>query len=643
MTSCPGTRELQDLMADELPAARTHDITEHIETCAACQSTLEALLTASAHAVEMETIRLYDQDLSTDAADRIAHNLAVELDFSLNVPPGLNTPALPADIRVGDYEILGEIGRGGMGVVYRAQHTKLDRIVALKILEVEALDSLLDGRGRLSRFQRECRAAGRLRHSNIVSALDAGQDGRYLYLAMEYITGPNLKQLVDHNGRLHIADACEITRQVAIGLQHSFRAGLVHRDIKPSNLMLTADDGRIIVKILDLGLARFQTLAEPSEPSLTQSGLVIGTLDYMAPEQFGGDDVDIRADIFSLGATLFFLLTGHSPYARGGANLLETVKRRVNEASPSLQTVRPDAPPELAALVEQMLASQPGDRPATPLEIAETLAQFCDGHDLDSLVSNTAAPWSAVEGAGTYQRAARASSGRAPAHPQPSKRTLPVAGDRRRKRRWTWLATGLVALVLLGVLGVVIRINTDGGEIVITCHDPELVVEIVRNEKSVREFEVGALAQHTWFRSGTYEIRLPRNAGDEIEISNGSFELKRGERQLVTIEVKPPPPKPVSKAEGKHVTWEFPDGGRYVKNVDGSWSVYFGKGGLRDVAVRQISQGDELPVIVDDPCHGLWFRFSEASVSASSDEGKTWAPFYSGKGKWIFPDNQQTQ
>src|SRR5262249_6921630 len=190
--------------------------------------------------------------------------------------PALGDTAWHAGERLGQYQILGKLGKGGVGAVFKARHTELGKVVALKMLRDERPDEVT-----IARFKNEIRAVGRLDHPNIVVAHDAGQAGGVHFLVMEYVDGMDLGQLVERCGRLNAADACEVIRQTAVGLQHAYERGLVHRDLKPSNLML-ARDGR--VRLLDLGLAR--SFGESPADTLTAKGMVLGTVDYLAPEQW---------------------------------------------------------------------------------------------------------------------------------------------------------------------------------------------------------------------------------------------------------------------------------------------------------------------------------------------------------------------
>ena len=270
----------------------------------------------------------------------------------------------------GRFRLLERLGGGGMGVVYRGLHVKLQKTVALKVLTAERT---ADPQA-VARFLREISLVSRLSHRNIVRFENTGEaDGRH-YLVMEYVPGADLARLVETLGPLPVADACQLACQAAVGLEHIGRAGLVHRDIKPSNLIL-ASDGTL--KIVDLGLAR---LCEGLE-ELTLPGQKLGTAAYSAPEQSGGGGaIDIRADVYSLGCTLFHLLTGrppfHGPQYESPRDMLLA---HSGARPPSLRSLREGVPAGLSALLARMLAKQPGERPQTPAEAARLLLPYAEG------------------------------------------------------------------------------------------------------------------------------------------------------------------------------------------------------------------------------------------------------------------------
>ena len=271
---------------------------------------------------------------------------------------------------LGNFRILERLGAGGMAVVYKAEHIEMRHLVAIKVLHLSRGDD-----PRLeSRFSAEMRAVARLRHPNIVGAMDAGRafspdpDGPVLwYLVMEYVPGEDLDRYVRGRGPLPAAQACNIAHQIASALAETDKLRLVHRDIKPSNVLLTPEEQ---AKLLDFGLSRHV----PTR--MTQAGTVLGTIDFMAPEQArDASTADIRADIFGLGGTLYWCLTGQVPFPGEGGEL-ELLVRRLSAQPPSIRALLPDLPEELDALVRKMMALAPEDRCQTPQEVMSALLPF---------------------------------------------------------------------------------------------------------------------------------------------------------------------------------------------------------------------------------------------------------------------------
>lgn len=267
--------------------------------------------------------------------------------------------------RIGNYRILERLGTGGMGLVYLGEHATLRRRVAVKVLaRIRAADPAM-----VTRFYREARAAAALKHPNLVRAYDIGQDDDLHYLIMEYIEGADLQVLVDRHGPLSIPRAAHYIRQVALGLQHAHEAGFVHRDIKPGNLLL---DRQGVVKILDLGLA---LSGQPEQDVLTR-GVILGSADYLAPEQaLDSHQVDIRADIYSLGSTCYYLLTGRPPFGDAKTVTQKLIFKQTRQPRP-IRELRPEVPEELAAVVARMLANDPDERYRNPAEVAAALAPW---------------------------------------------------------------------------------------------------------------------------------------------------------------------------------------------------------------------------------------------------------------------------
>jgi urea transport system substrate-binding protein len=306
-------------------------------------------------------------ELSTGVASQRGAGLAPAFRF----PPAV-FPELPG------YEILGEAGRGGMGVVYKARQLSLQRLVAIKVIPFGgAAEAQV-----IARFHQERLLTARLTHPNLVAAHDAGGVAGLPYFVMEFVEGTGLDALVRQRGPLPVAEACEAVRQAALGLQHIHEHGLVHRDIKPSNLMVTPSG---LVKVLDLGLARLAN--EPGQESqITSPGQFLGTLDYMAPEQCDNSHtVDIRADIYGLGCTLYHLLTGGPPFA-AFSSPYQKLKAHAEAPVPPVRERRPEVPQPLAAALQRMLAKERQRRFATPADVVAALDSFASGADLPGLL-----------------------------------------------------------------------------------------------------------------------------------------------------------------------------------------------------------------------------------------------------------------
>jgi serine/threonine protein kinase len=269
---------------------------------------------------------------------------------------------------LGGYRILERLGQGGSGTVYLAEHDVIKRRVAIKVLPA----ALAEDAEQLERFRLEARAAAVLDHPNVAHVFDFRQEGQLHFIVMEYIDGPDLQVMLGRRGALSIGLACEYIRQAAEGLRHAHEAGLIHRDIKPANLMV---DPTGTVKVLDLGLARYEREGVDSLTERFNSKMVLGTADYLAPEQaLNLHNVDPRTDIYALGATLYALLAGRPPFheATIGQKLMW---HQMKEPDPVTKH-RPEVPPELEALVMRMLAKQPAARPATAAEIIELLTPW---------------------------------------------------------------------------------------------------------------------------------------------------------------------------------------------------------------------------------------------------------------------------
>jgi WD40 repeat protein/tRNA A-37 threonylcarbamoyl transferase component Bud32 len=455
---------------------------------------------------------------------------------------GLELP--PALAEHPRYSILRCLGSGGMGVVFLAEHRLMQRRVALKVIN----SGLTEQAGVAERFRREVRAAARLTHPNIVAAHDAEQAGAVHFLVMEFVEGIDLARLVQQRGPQPFALACEYVRQAALGLQHAHEHGMVHRDVKPQNLMLAS---RGQVKVLDLGLALFAGEIG-TDATVTAAGAVLGTADYIAPEQVvDSHTVDIRSDIYSLGCTLYFLLTGRPPFPDG--TLVQKLMAHSLWTPEPLSAFRADLPDGLDRVVERMMARDPAKRHSTPADVARALAPFAAA----SATTSTAQA-ADLSGAGTID----ADAPTRPEFPVPlspesqepgvAGPTQPAPPGFRPVRRTRRLGPGIAAAVALSLLGGgllalgVYRIQTDRGELVIETDDPDIRVIVKRGGNLVRIVDPRTNARLE-LRSGAYELSLPEGT-KQRRLSTEALTLNRGDRPVVTVTRVPAPVPPPSAA-----------------------------------------------------------------------------------------------
>ena len=380
-TDCPAADELRALVQGRLGLDESEAMFAHVGECQSCQSELDtvsdkedSLIAALRHPGELEG---FQEESNFPVAMAKALGALAKAKTSEGEALLHNVPR-----SIGEYEIMRPLGQGGMGCVYLAKHTKLGREVALKVL---AHNRLGDPRV-AARFETEMQAVGRLSHPNIVTAHDARDVDGTAVLVTEFIDGYDLGEVLKRTGAISVCDACELARQAAVALAYISEQGFIHRDVKPSNIML-ARDGQ--TKLLDLGLARLQ-LDEAATTDMTHTGQAMGTADYMAPEQVADSrSVDVRADIYSLGCTLFKLLTGKAPFAtQNHATAYAKMTAHVSSPPPNLAEHCANAPSNLVKLVHSMLAKEPASRPRSAREVVEQLAEFTSGHDLPALVAD---------------------------------------------------------------------------------------------------------------------------------------------------------------------------------------------------------------------------------------------------------------
>jgi hypothetical protein len=387
---CPGREQLAAFRAGTLPTATFDAVAAHVASCPACLAALEQAESAGNPWRAALRAPVPPDPFAAEPQGRHGLERAAAA-----VRQAVAEAGGPPPRRVDRYELLELLGRGAMGEVYKARHVHTDEVVALKLVTTEKLKKP----GTAERFLREIKAQARLRHRHVVRAWDGGPADGQLFLVMEHAAGLSLDRALRRHGRLPVADACEAARQAALGLQHAFENGLVHRDVKPSNLILTADSAgpgppETVVKVLDLGLAKFLYGDPDLRDELTAAGYMLGTADYMAPEQWADPrSADIRADLYSLGCTLYHLLTGRPPFGDAAHDTWRKKLAAHEQAPvPPIQELRPDVPADLAAVLARLLAKRPEERFGTPQEAAQALEPFCAGSDLARLLGAAPPP-----------------------------------------------------------------------------------------------------------------------------------------------------------------------------------------------------------------------------------------------------------
>jgi formylglycine-generating enzyme required for sulfatase activity/serine/threonine protein kinase len=469
------------------------------------------------------------------------------------------------------FRIVRELGRGGMGVIYLAQHLIMDRPVALKVIS----PAVLDNPNAVVRFLSEVRAAGKLDHPNIARAHDADQAGSQHYLVMEYVEGVSLAQLVEKEGPLSVTAACRYVSQAALGLQHAYDQGMVHRDIKPHNLMLTPQGQ---VKVLDFGLARMRSerqggiaLACPGDVGgqasgrLTQMDSFMGTPEYISLEQAeDARNADTRSDIYSLGCTLYALLTGRPPFV--GATATEIVLAHIEQESTPLHEVRADVPVEVSAVVAKMLAKDPKQRFQTPVEVTRALAPFARAAGKPGAAGGVLEPPVRADGAGTRiggntrrvsgsgTQESRSSVAGAESAKRESPLGVQVRGLAPRAERdhrsselavlpW-WKRPGVMAVgagaVLALILAVVITLSvkTPDGILVIEASEPNPEV-FIDGEKVTVTWGQGRKRAEIAVKPGKHHVEVKK---DGFEVSGEEVAIKDGDRYLLKASLRQMPP-----------------------------------------------------------------------------------------------------
>ena len=496
---CPSQAILRDYLFGMTDESLGESIDKHLENCSACNETIHCLETEAGPMLGVS------DSLPANSEGRILHDAIADCKM----------PVAPREIPdfIGPYRLLQSIGRGGMGEVYRAEHSKLKKTVAIKLLPLYVANAHA-----VERFEREIQAAGKLNHPAIVNSTDAGVDAGYQYLAMEFVEGFDLGRLGRRINDFSFADVCEIGRQMALGLAHAHSKGMVHRDIKPSNVMLDPSGN---IKLLDFGLVLLSPWDSPVG-ELTTVGQFLGTLDYMAPEQAErSGSVDHRSDLYSLGATLFRLLTGQLPLAMlPNQSPLEKLRALTQHDPIRVHTLRKDLPSELASLIDRLLRTDPKDRPASAAHIAEALEPFCDGANLVDLASRA----KQVALADDLEEAI------------PAPKIATAAGGRGKGPGVSWWTVAIAAcLPLAAYFGINFILEDAQGNLVIQSEVDQVHVRLVKPDGTAgKDWQVKQGNSITRLTAGRYEITID-SPSDTVAIDKSSLVIKQGDTLIARI------------------------------------------------------------------------------------------------------------
>ncbi|TWU08241.1 serine/threonine protein kinase [Stieleria varia] len=480
LTDHPSREELSAYSLGQLPEERAVTIDSHIIACEPCCETIVELSSEDTFAGLLQEAGRLPTDQTADHDSATANSASFD-----DIPQPLSEHPR--------YEVMSLIGKGGMGDVYLARHRKMERTVALKVInrglvrKVEAID----------RFHREVKTAAQLSHSNIVTAYDADHAGDFHFMVMEFVDGVDLSQMVKDRGALPVAEACDYIRQAAIGLQHAHERGMVHRDMKPHNLMVTADG---TVKILDFGLASLTPSAiagadtVEAHSELTAVGAIMGTPDYISPEQAkDARNADIRSDIYSLGATLYYLLSGRVPFDEG--SVMHKLRSHAQVEPAPLNSVREDVPEELVAITSRMMAKDPIERFQTPAEVVEALETVLK-------------------------------------EPQPVKSQERVLQVQPSRRRIGWIPLTAIATIFLAVIfaGIVYFIETNNGIVRVEVVDDSLTVEISGQTITAGDGNKTPLE----IRAGDCVLKVRQG---DFEFETDRFQIRRGDEIAFKVEM----------------------------------------------------------------------------------------------------------
>ncbi len=537
MTSnaCPDSDTLSKLLLGDLPDQVVDEWSRHVQGCSRCiekakrlhiadsvadaKSSRGAMLTDDQDSVLAEILRrgtASQNQAETRAIDEtVVPTTDMQTDSGIRseIAQLLSPPETPNEIgRLGGYRVLEMLGEGGMGLVFKAEDVKLERLVALKAMKPAVASSSSFAQ----RFLREAKATAAIEHHNIVQIYQVGEDRGVPFIAMQFLRGESLESRLKRKQRLNEREVLTIGRDVASGLQAAHETGLIHRDIKPDNIWLDKKSG--FAKVLDFGLVR----CADDDTGLTRTGMIMGTPRYMAPEQAQGGAVDHRSDLFSLGSVLYHIASGQAAF--DGSNLTAMLIA-VAQADPKpLSKVAPDLDSALTELIMRLLAKDPDDRPQTAAEVVEELKRIEDQREEPAV----AAP--AIEIAVETRSPLRRKTASPRAGRRTRQRSKASASAEWWRRRSVWIAAGCAAMLLLA--GILFRFRSPDGTVVVELDGP---VEVATVEVDNREVEFSPDGnQKVLFQvdPGKHSLRIKTSDGIELTttLTNKPLSVQAGEQ-----------------------------------------------------------------------------------------------------------------
>ncbi len=432
-------------------------------------------------------------------------------------------------LTLGNYVLMEKIGAGGMGQVFKARHRRMDRLVAVKLLP----PAMTKDKAAIARFEREVKAAAKLRHPNIVAADDADQANGVHFLVMELVEGSDLSALVKKNGPFGIDQAVNYITQAARGLEAAHAEGIVHRDIKPANLLL---DKRETVKVLDMGLARIEgSVDAPTQAELTSTGTVMGTVDYMAPEQaLNTKTADARADIYSLGCSLFYLLCGKATY--DGDTLMAKLLNHREQPIPSLRATRPEVSERLDSIFAKMVAKKVEDRYQTMTEVIAELER-CRNFNEQTITNQQPLSRGASSGSTTNPSLSNflTELSQPAAEAMVMKPALqPKAGQS--NSRLKLIAAGVLGGLIL-LFGIIVKLKTKEGKLIVEVNEPGAVVQVLDEVGKVqitRKNEQGTITISVV--PGKHQLKVEK---DGFKVITKDFEIETNGTKTITAKLIP--------------------------------------------------------------------------------------------------------